>query len=29
MFADKEFSEAWEVEKIDENDTLQIDEENQ
>jgi ParB-like chromosome segregation protein Spo0J len=28
MFADKEFSEAWEVEKIDETDTLQIDEEN-
>lgn len=29
MFADKEFSEAWEVEKIDETDTLQIEEENQ
>lgn len=27
MFADKEFSEAWEVEKIDESDTLQIEEE--
>jgi ParB-like chromosome segregation protein Spo0J len=29
MFADKEFSEAWEVEKIDETDTLNIQEENQ
>lgn len=29
MFADKEFSEAWEVEKIDETDTLSINEENQ
>lgn len=29
MFADKEFSEAWEVEKIDETDTLNINEENQ
>jgi ParB-like chromosome segregation protein Spo0J len=29
MFADKEFSEAWEVERIDETDTLQIEEENQ
>lgn len=28
MFADKEFSEAWEVEKIDETDNLTIDEEN-
>lgn len=28
MFADKEFSEAWEVDKIDETDTLQIEEEN-
>jgi ParB-like chromosome segregation protein Spo0J len=28
MFADKEFSEAWEVEKIDETDTLQIEQEN-
>jgi hypothetical protein len=29
MFADKEFSEAWEVEKIDETDTLLTEEENQ
>jgi len=29
MFADREFSEAWEVDKIDENDTLSIQEENQ
>ena len=29
MFADKEFSEAWEVDKIDETDTLQIEQENQ
>ena len=29
MFADKEFSEAWEVDKIDETDTLNIIEENQ
>jgi ParB-like chromosome segregation protein Spo0J len=28
MFADKEFSEAWEVEKIDETDTLQMEQEN-
>jgi ParB-like chromosome segregation protein Spo0J len=28
MFADKEFSEAWEVEKIDETDSLSIEEEN-
>lgn len=29
MFADRDFSEAWEVDKIDENDTLSIQEENQ
>lgn len=29
MFADREFSEAWEVDKIDETDTLSIQEENQ
>lgn len=29
MFADKEFSEAWEVERIDEMDTLDTNEENQ
>lgn len=29
MFADKEFSEAWEVDKIDETDSLNIQEENQ
>jgi len=28
MFADKDFSEAWEVDKIDENDNLQTEEEN-
>lgn len=28
MFADKEFSEAWEVEKIEESDSLNINEEN-